>query len=157
PGTLHCCRNLGCHPAPGWDEGQQGDRGDQQGRGSAHLPGRRLRPGGRSVRGIAGAGKGTGALLTMNIEVKPTQASGTLLAEPPVIASVGVIGAGQMGNGIAHVCALAGLPVTLLDVKAEPLKKAMATIARNMERQVNRSLISSEERDDALARISITT
>ncbi|HME19942.1 MAG TPA: 3-hydroxyacyl-CoA dehydrogenase NAD-binding domain-containing protein, partial [Acetobacteraceae bacterium] len=46
----------------------------------------------------------------MNVEVKPTPAGGTLLAEPPEIAQVGVIGAGQMGNGIAHVCALSGLP-----------------------------------------------
>jgi len=93
----------------------------------------------------------------MNIEVKPSPAGGTMLAEPPAITSVGVIGAGQMGNGIAHVCALAGLPVTMLDVKAEPLKRAMATIARNMERQVNRSLISSDDRDAALARIATST
>jgi 3-hydroxybutyryl-CoA dehydrogenase len=93
----------------------------------------------------------------MNVEVKPTPAGGTLLAEPPDIARIGVVGAGQMGNGIAHVCALAGLPVTLLDVKAEPLKKAMATITRNMDRQVNRSLISAEDRDEALARISTAT
>ena len=93
----------------------------------------------------------------MNVEVKPTPAGGTLLAEPPEIARVGVIGAGQMGNGIAHVCALAGLPVTMLDVKPEPLTKAMGTIARNLERQVNRSLISAEERDEALARIATST
>ncbi len=70
---------------------------------------------------------------------------------------MGVVGAGQMGNGIAHVCALAGLPVIMLDVRAEPLKKAMATIGRNMDRQVNRSLISSDERDEALARITTST
>src|SRR5271166_2302347 len=93
----------------------------------------------------------------MNVEVKPSPAGSTLLAEPPEIARVGMVGAGQMGNGIAHVCALAGLPVTLLDVKDEPLKKAMATITRNMERQVNRSLISAEDRDDALARIATST
>jgi 3-hydroxybutyryl-CoA dehydrogenase len=93
----------------------------------------------------------------MNVEVKPMPAGGALLAETPEIARVGVIGAGQMGNGIAHVCALAGLPVMMLDVKPEPLTKAMATIARNMERQVNRSLISSEERDEALARIATST
>ena len=87
----------------------------------------------------------------MNIEVKPSPAGGTLLAEPPAIARVGVVGAGQMGNGIAHVCALAGLPVMMLDVKADALKKALATITRNMDRQVNRSLISAEDRDDALA------
>jgi 3-hydroxybutyryl-CoA dehydrogenase len=93
----------------------------------------------------------------MNVEVKPSPVGSTLLAEPPVIARVGVVGAGQMGNGIAHVCALSGLPVTMLDVKAEPLKKAMGTIARNMERQVNRSLISPEDRDEALARIVTST
>ena len=53
----------------------------------------------------------------MNVEVKPSPAGSALLAEPPAIARVGVIGAGQMGNGIAHVCALAGLPVTMLDVQ----------------------------------------
>src|ERR1700676_4607063 len=93
----------------------------------------------------------------MNVEVKPSLSGSALLGEPPAIARVGVVGAGQMGNGIAHVCALAGLPVTMLDVRAEPLKKAMATIGRNMERQVNRSLISSEERDEALARITTST
>ena len=93
----------------------------------------------------------------MNVEVKPTPAGGTLLAEPPDIARIGVVGAGQMGNGIAHVCALAGLPVLLLDVKPEPLKKALATITRNLDRQVNRSLISAEDRDEALGRIATTT
>ncbi|HEY2615992.1 MAG TPA: 3-hydroxybutyryl-CoA dehydrogenase [Acetobacteraceae bacterium] len=93
----------------------------------------------------------------MNVEVKPSPAGSTLLAELPEIARVGVVGAGQMGNGIAHVCALSGLPVLLLDVKPEPLKKAMATIARNLDRQVNRSLISGEDRDDALARIGTST
>ncbi|WP_456308042.1 3-hydroxybutyryl-CoA dehydrogenase [Rhodovarius crocodyli] len=71
----------------------------------------------------------------------------------PEIKSLGVIGAGQMGNGIAHVAALAGLDVVLLDVKAEALDKAMATIAKNMDRQVSRSLITAEDRDAALARI----
>jgi 3-hydroxybutyryl-CoA dehydrogenase len=89
----------------------------------------------------------------MNVEVKPSPAGGTLLAEPPEIARVGVIGAGQMGNGIAHVCALAGLSVTLLDVKPDALARAMGTITRNMDRQVNRSLISVEDKEDALARI----
>jgi 3-hydroxybutyryl-CoA dehydrogenase len=93
----------------------------------------------------------------MTVDVKPSPAGGTLLAEPPEIARVGVIGAGQMGNGIAHVCALAGLPVTLLDVKAAVLKKALATISHNMDRQVNRSLISAEDRDEALARITTRT
>jgi 3-hydroxybutyryl-CoA dehydrogenase len=92
----------------------------------------------------------------MNVDVKPALADGQLIA-PPDIARVGVIGGGQMGNGIAHVCALAGLPVVLLDVKAEALTKAMATMARNMDRQVNRSIISSDDRDAALARITTST
>jgi 3-hydroxybutyryl-CoA dehydrogenase len=93
----------------------------------------------------------------MNIEVKPSPAGSTLLAEPSEIARVGVIGAGQMGNGIAHVCALAGLPVMMFDLKAEVLKRAMATITRNMDRQINRSVLSAGERDAALARIATST
>jgi 3-hydroxybutyryl-CoA dehydrogenase len=92
----------------------------------------------------------------MNVEVKATPAGGALLAEPPTIARIGVVGAGQMGNGIAHVCALAGLPVTMRDSKANALGKAMATITRNLDRQVNRSLISAEDKDAALARIATT-
>ncbi|MBN8905247.1 MAG: 3-hydroxybutyryl-CoA dehydrogenase [Rhodospirillales bacterium] len=75
----------------------------------------------------------------------------------PEIARVGVIGAGQMGNGIAHVTALAGVPVTLLDVKPEALSKALSTIGRNMDRQVNRSIVSAEDRDAALGRITTST
>ena len=76
---------------------------------------------------------------------------------PTVIRSVGVIGAGQMGNGIAHVCALAGMPVTIVDIKQDALDKAMATMARNLDRQVKRSLITSDERDEALLRVGTST
>lgn len=69
------------------------------------------------------------------------------------IRRVGVIGAGQMGNGIAHVCSLAGYEVVLVDVKPEALKKALDTINRNMERQVKRSVLSEQERDAAIGRI----
>ena len=92
----------------------------------------------------------------MNVDVKPS-ADATSLIEPAEIARVGVIGAGQMGNGIAHVCSLAGLPVTLVDIKADALAKAMATMNRNMERQVNRSIISSDDRDSALGRVKTST
>jgi 3-hydroxybutyryl-CoA dehydrogenase len=92
----------------------------------------------------------------MTVDVKPTLET-DLLSEPAEIARVGVIGGGQMGNGIAHVCALAGLPVVLLDVKSEALTRAMATMARNMERQVNRSIITSDDRDAALARVTTST
>ena len=89
----------------------------------------------------------------MNIDVKPALASTGMLVEPPEIARVGVIGAGQMGNGIAHVCALAGLDVRMLDAKQDALDRGMATIGRNMDRQVNRTLISAEDKMEALARI----
>ena len=75
----------------------------------------------------------------------------------PDIARIGVVGAGQMGNGISHVCALAGMPVVLLDVKADALDRAMGTMAKNMDRQVGRSLISPEEKMAALARITTST
>jgi 3-hydroxybutyryl-CoA dehydrogenase len=93
----------------------------------------------------------------MNADVKPAAGVDPLLGEPPDIKSVGIIGAGQMGNGIAHVCALAGLPVTIVDIKPEALTKAMAVMARNMERQVNRSIITSDQRDEALALVKTST
>jgi 3-hydroxybutyryl-CoA dehydrogenase len=93
----------------------------------------------------------------MNVEVKPMAISAAMLAEPPLIARVGVVGAGQMGNGIAHVCALAGLQVNLLDAKQDALDRAMATMGRNMDRQVHRSLISPEDKVEALGRIKLGT
>jgi 3-hydroxybutyryl-CoA dehydrogenase len=70
--------------------------------------------------------------------------------------SIGVVGAGQMGNGIAHVMALAGYDVVLNDISADALKRAMDLIARNMDRQVSREKITQAERDQAMARIVIT-
>ncbi len=93
----------------------------------------------------------------MNIDVTPSAAAGQLDPAVPEIGSVGVIGAGQMGNGIAHVCALAGLTVVLADVKAEALEKAMAVMGRNMDRQVSRGTIDAEDKAAALARITTTT
>jgi len=69
------------------------------------------------------------------------------------IKKVGVIGAGHMGSGIAHVCALAGLDVVLNDVSADRLKAALATINGNMARQVKRKRITEEQRKEALKRI----
>jgi 3-hydroxybutyryl-CoA dehydrogenase len=69
------------------------------------------------------------------------------------IKSVGVIGAGQMGNGIAHVCALAGYTVMLNDVSADKIKAAMATINGNMARQVGKKAIGDDDRKAALASI----
>jgi 3-hydroxybutyryl-CoA dehydrogenase len=70
------------------------------------------------------------------------------------IRKVGVIGAGQMGSGIAHVCALAGLDVRLNDVSTDRINSGIATINGNMARQVSRKRISEDERQAALKRIS---
>ncbi len=70
------------------------------------------------------------------------------------IRKVGVIGAGQMGNGIAHVCALAGCEVLLNDVSKERIEAGLATIDGNMSRQVHSGRISAADRDAALERIS---
>jgi len=70
------------------------------------------------------------------------------------IKTVGVIGSGQMGNGIAHVAALAGFNVVLNDISAERLKSAMATINGNLSRQVARKTITEEAHKNALARIT---
>jgi 3-hydroxybutyryl-CoA dehydrogenase len=72
------------------------------------------------------------------------------------IRKVGVIGAGQMGNGIAHVLALAGYDVVLNDVSREALDNALSLIDKNLERQVSREKISAEEKAEALGRISST-
>ncbi len=73
------------------------------------------------------------------------------------IKKVGVVGAGTMGNGIAHVFALKGYDVVLVDISRELLDKAIATIAGNMDRQVKKEIIKPEDRDAALARIKATT
>ena len=93
----------------------------------------------------------------MNVNVAVSPATTDALLGSPAISSVGVIGAGQMGSGIAHVCAIAGLPVTLLDVKAEALEKALGVIGRNMDRQVGRNVITPIEKAEALARITTTS
>jgi 3-hydroxybutyryl-CoA dehydrogenase len=72
------------------------------------------------------------------------------------IKSIGVIGAGQMGNGIAHVAALAGYDVLLSDVAPEQLAKAMGAIERNLTRQAGRGLIKDDEIAGALGRIKTT-
>jgi 3-hydroxybutyryl-CoA dehydrogenase len=74
-----------------------------------------------------------------------------------VIKSVGIIGAGQMGNGIAHVVALAGYNVSLNDVRKEAIDNARATIERNMARQVSRGIITDAEMQAALKRIHVAS
>src|SRR5437764_8017035 len=71
------------------------------------------------------------------------------------IKKVGVIGAGQMGSGIAHVCALAGFEVKLNDMTPDRIKAGIATINGNMARQVRKGTITEEQRQTALKRIGV--
>ena len=68
-----------------------------------------------------------------------------------------VVGAGQMGNGIAHVCAMQGFPVTLIDVSADALTKALATIGGNLDRQVKKGTTDEAAKAATLARIATAT
>ncbi|HEX5580885.1 MAG TPA: 3-hydroxybutyryl-CoA dehydrogenase [Gemmatimonadaceae bacterium] len=70
---------------------------------------------------------------------------------------IAVIGAGQMGNGIAHVFAQSGFPVTMIDVSADALARGRATIEKNMERQVKKGTLDGGARDAALERLSGAT
>jgi len=70
---------------------------------------------------------------------------------------VAVIGAGQMGNGIAHVFAQSGIPVTMIDVSDDALRRGRATIEKNMDRQVKKNTLSADDRQAALGRIAIST
>lgn len=72
------------------------------------------------------------------------------------IKSIGVVGAGQMGNGIAHVMALAGYDVLLNDINQNALEAAVGRIDKNLERQVSREMISAEEKAAAMGRIETT-
>ncbi len=72
------------------------------------------------------------------------------------IQKVGVIGAGQMGNGIAHVLALAGYQVTITDLNQAALDNARIVIDRNLARQVKGAKITADQKVDAIARISTT-
>jgi len=70
------------------------------------------------------------------------------------IKQIGVVGVGQMGGGIAHVNALAGLSVVIADVSSQIVEKGMAAIARNLDRQVAKGTVTAAARDAALARIT---
>ena len=72
------------------------------------------------------------------------------------IKTVGVIGAGTMGNGIAHVFAKSGYNVVLVDVEQRFLDRGLQTITKNLEREVAKNKLTTEQRDQALARITGT-
>jgi len=69
---------------------------------------------------------------------------------------IAVVGAGQMGNGIAHVFAQHGFPVTMIDVSQEALDKGRSTIAKNVERQVKKGTIPAEQQVQILSRIDLS-
>ncbi len=71
--------------------------------------------------------------------------------------NIAVIGAGTMGNGIAHVFATAGYQVNLIDISQEALDKALAVIGKNLDRQIKKEIIAQEEKEATLARISTFT
>ncbi|HYJ34596.1 MAG TPA: 3-hydroxyacyl-CoA dehydrogenase NAD-binding domain-containing protein, partial [Rhizomicrobium sp.] len=72
------------------------------------------------------------------------------------VEKIGVVGAGQMGNGIAHVLALAGYDVVLDDINKDALSKAIGLIEKNMQRQAHKGIIKEEQIKPALARIRTT-
>ncbi|MCF2905724.1 3-hydroxybutyryl-CoA dehydrogenase [Octadecabacter sp. CECT 8868] len=72
------------------------------------------------------------------------------------IERIGVVGAGQMGSGIAHVCALAGYDVLMTDINDDALKAALVGIGKNMDRQVSKGLITEDEKSEGLRRIGTT-
>jgi 3-hydroxybutyryl-CoA dehydrogenase len=74
-----------------------------------------------------------------------------------MIESIGIVGAGTMGNGIAQVCAAAGLNVTMADISDASLTRGMSVVANSLERLVNKQKMSDAERQAALARIAVTT
>ncbi|MFB0516168.1 MAG: 3-hydroxybutyryl-CoA dehydrogenase [Candidatus Neomarinimicrobiota bacterium] len=73
------------------------------------------------------------------------------------LSDIAVIGAGTMGNGIAHVCAQHGHQVTMVDVEEELLQRGMRTIAKNLGRQVAKEILTQDEADATLKRIRTTT
>lgn len=73
------------------------------------------------------------------------------------IQTIGVIGAGTMGNGIAQVCAAAGYRVLMLDINDEALERGLSALKRNLERQVSKQTLSSAQAEDAIARVQTST
>ena len=74
-----------------------------------------------------------------------------------MIEAIGIIGAGTMGNGIAQVCAAAGLKVTMSDISDAAVARGMSAVSSSLERLVNKQKMTEKDRDAALARITPTT
>ena len=80
-----------------------------------------------------------------------------LEAFPMTIKNIGIIGAGQMGNGIAHVFAQAGFAVLMQDITEAYAQKGLATIDKNMQRGVDKGKMTADEKTAILARVQLTT
>jgi 3-hydroxybutyryl-CoA dehydrogenase len=74
-----------------------------------------------------------------------------------MIEQIGIVGAGTMGNGIAQVCAAAGLPVVMTDISDAALARGMSVVANSLERLVNKQKMTDADRQAALARITTST
>ena len=74
-----------------------------------------------------------------------------------MIEQIGIVGAGTMGNGIAQVCAAAGLSVTMTDISEAALTKGVSVVTGSLERMVNKQKMTDADRQAALARIATTT
>src|ERR1700726_2460934 len=90
----------------------------------------------------------------VEVKERPKERSRSERTEAMTIRKIGIVGAGQMGNGIAHVCSLAGFHVLLNDTTADRIKAGLATINGNMARQVSRKRITDEERQAAIKLIT---
>jgi 3-hydroxybutyryl-CoA dehydrogenase len=88
------------------------------------------------------------------VKERPKTRSAAAAVAAHAIRNIGVVGAGQMGGGIAHVCALAGFQVLLNDIAAERISEGLATISGNLARQVSRQRITDEQRQAAIKRIT---
>jgi 3-hydroxybutyryl-CoA dehydrogenase len=73
------------------------------------------------------------------------------------IQHIAVIGAGTMGNGIAQICAVAGINVSLIDITEQALEKGLTTLSGNLERQVRKEKLSADDKQRALGRITLST
>src|SRR5690606_29535797 len=115
------------------------------------------RPGLGYWRRVGTRGRVARALRDVPDTVLPVQAAIRPHGELSMSDRIAVVGAGQMGNGIAHVFAQSGYQVTMIDVSEVALQRGHSAIARNMDRQVKKGILSQADRDAALARVATAT
>ncbi len=93
----------------------------------------------------------------MDLAVKGSESPKAAVTPVTQIKRVGIIGAGQMGTGIAHVVALGGFEVLLNDIRLDAIERAMAAIEKSMQRQVGKGLIAGDDMSAAIKRIKPAT